>query len=141
MIFYLVPATADKPAVLMPTQGAAFTESRLRGLKIQSRDMKHDVPTNQKGLQAYINGMLAKEHGLMDEPLPTLSEFAPERAAPDPAIAEERRQQDTMLMRQAYTALDIEEFILTKASIAQVGQIFSCIGSRFAELVKGAPQS
>ncbi len=44
-------------------------------------------------------------------------------------------------VQTAWTATEIEDFLLNKASVAQVENIFSCLGNRFAEMVKSCSSS
>jgi hypothetical protein len=56
----------------------------------------------------------------------TLRQPAPAPAAPAAAVA----------TQTSWTATQIEDFILNEASINQVANIHSCLGTRFAELIK-----
>jgi hypothetical protein len=140
MIFYLIPATTDRPAQLAPKGDDAKAEAKARGLKLKPADMLHDVPTDKAGLQAYINAMLVTQHNMnldleaaTEAPLQTV-EYQPINMASVASEVARRRE----ALATTFEATDIEEFILSRASIAQACNIFQCLGTRFAELVKGA---
>lgn len=140
MIFYKIPATADQHAKLEPTQDAARAECKARGLRFNAGEMQHDVPTDKAGLQAYINAMLVTQHNMnldleaaTEAPLQTV-EYQPINMASVASEVARRRE----ALATTFEATDIEEFILSRASIAQACNIFQCLGTRFAELVKGA---
>jgi hypothetical protein len=132
MIFYLIPATADKPATLAPTQAEANTEAKARGLKVRAPDMQHDVPTSKPDLMAYINAMLVTQRNLHAD-VEAATE-TPAVEAPPPVEEAGPRQR---LLTSGNEADEIEGFILERASVAQVEQIMARLGTRFAELVKG----
>lgn len=94
-----------------------------------------DVPTLTKdGMIEWLN---AREAAPQPLDLRTLEDFRePVEAAPAPALRPAPRHR-TEEAERAWTAAEIEGFILERASIAQIGNIFQCLGSRFGELVKG----
>jgi hypothetical protein len=87
------------------------------------------VPTDKDGLIAYLNdraeGPAPIELEPGDEPLATAPEVKAAPAA-NPAL------------RTSWTAHEIESFLLHEASVAQCENLFACLGTRFAELRKGA---
>lgn len=66
---------------------------------------------------------------------PTVVETDPLRQAEQRAVDEAKAT--TVLRAQAYTATDIEDFILNRATVDQTANILSCLGTRFKELVNG----
>lgn len=85
---------------------------------------QEEVPTDKAGLLAYLNGMV-------DEHRATQS--LPAVPATDRAATSELRSNEPT---GAFTASQIEEFILDRASVGEVEAIFACLGTRFAELRK-----
>lgn len=113
------------------TQG----DARARSKQLGAPWHECDVPTDKPGLLAFlerrnvpggeideIERRVAHDDPLEREPMD----------APPAAPAEPPRQ----LQQDSYTATDIEDFILNRASVAQASNIMACLGSRFAELVK-----
>ena len=85
-----------------------------------------EVPTDKAGLIDYLNDQLP----VADEP--SFDNVVP---LPPPIL----READPKLVdagKRIRTADAIEDFILNEATVAQVENIFSTIGARFAELVK-----
>ena len=102
--------------------------------------MLEEVPTDKEGLIEYLN---ANRHlHELECPEPNIHAKAPESLVqhdePDPAPEQARPEPKpaVALVRSSYEATDIEDFILNRASIDQVGNILSRIGTRFAELIK-----
>jgi hypothetical protein len=60
MIFYLIPGTDEQPSRLEPKQDLARAECKARGIRFKAEEMKHDVPTEKDGLQAYVNDLLER---------------------------------------------------------------------------------
>jgi len=84
-----------------------------------------EVPTDKAGLIDYLNDQLPAppEFAEVDDPAPP----------PPPTPSH-----DVIAAKvSAFKTDEIVEFILDIASVSQVERIFACIGTRFAELVKG----
>lgn len=80
----------------------------------------------RQGMATFINANeLEVSQGVASGPIDEL-EQAEMRAV---------REATTMSVNQqrAWEATDIEDFILNRASVAQVANIFSCLGTRFKE--------
>jgi hypothetical protein len=131
MIFYKVEP-ADGP-YLVATQVEAKREAR----EHKCTWSQVDVPTDKAGLMAFINEMLI-DTLTADEDIDT-SDEGPEESPyggmrqpkAEPALAAPYgKQQDS------WTTTEIEDFILNRASINQVSNIFARLGTRFAELAK-----
>ena len=78
-----------------------------------------EVPTDKLGLLAYLNAMVTRDE-LDNPPVDT----QPQPSAP--LVHVHTRVEN-------YTADDIVEFLLDRASVAHVERIFAAIGTRFAE--------
>lgn len=87
-----------------------------------------EVPTSdgREALADYLNGLL-----LDFAPAPAFAE-AEMPTPPVAQVAETIREGQ----EAAYTARDIEDFILNRASVNQAANILSCLGTVFAETVK-----
>lgn len=81
-----------------------------------------DIPTDTAGLCAWLNDREDSKYNPEPEPLTLSPDLGPPRY-PDPKPDYTRD----------FTATEIEDFILNRASVAQVGNIFECLGTRFAE--------
>jgi hypothetical protein len=91
---------------------------------------KIDVPTDTAGLVDYLNELTANvppQDALEFEPAP------PPTRGPDPELV----KIGETLRQTSWTTDSIVDFILDGATVSQVERLFSCIGTRFAELVKG----
>jgi hypothetical protein len=98
-----------------------------------------DVPTLTKdSMIEWLNAREAKDPPL---DLRTFEDFTPvdlpPLAPPTLSAAPPKAVARTELAERAWTATEIEAFILERASVAQIGNIFECLGTRFGELAKG----
>lgn len=97
-----------------------------------------EVPADKAGLIDYLNGMVEEARANADsrledrEIVPTGSTFdtPPPKAAPVLAITPDTRRQ--------WDGESIVEFLLDRATVAQVENVFAVIGTRFAEARKAA---
>jgi hypothetical protein len=80
-------------------------------------------------LQGIINS-LKHDAAINDTPAPS-AEPTPVAALPEPP-----QQVPAVPVQSSWTATQIEDFILNDATVAQVENIYSCLGNRFAELAK-----
>lgn len=88
------------------------------------------VPTDKDGLLAYLNDRPAGPPQAAAEEL---------EAAPAPIVAQAPPPRaERPAQRLSWTAHEIESFVLHEASVAQVENIFACLGTRFAEQAKRA---
>ena len=100
----------------------------------QSRKAERvDIPSGFAELADWLNINARAPESLVEsvEDIPEADEAFFEKAT-----LREPEKPSVALMRSSYEATDIEDFILNRASIDQVGNILSRIGTRFAELIK-----
>ena len=93
-----------------------------------------EVPTDKAGLIEYLNGLRWSQQAQAIEDM-----VAPEITNADPSIAMEKKEPKTVDQERAWTATEIEDFILSRASVNETSNIMSRLAVRFAELVKGRP--
>lgn len=97
---------------------------------------RREVPTDTAGLCAFLNNLFADvgEPGCPEEvapfdqllDAPAVVELPIHR----PVMVEEKQAER---IQNQFTTSEIEDFILNRATVAQVGNIFECLGARFAE--------
>lgn len=116
MIFYEVE-DGSNGHYLVGTQADAKREARER----KCTWAQVDIPTDKTGLMAYINQLRTGQKILDEHPM---------IAAPSPR---------EVIMSATPVELDevtnVEDFILNRATVAQVENIFACLGTRFKEMV------
>jgi hypothetical protein len=108
------------------TQADAKTAARQAGCSYE----QVEVPTDKPGLLCFLNvrvGTPATDTPPNDDP--------PEdrRKAEAAGLVPLRPVNQS---QESLTASEIEDFILNRASVAQVENIFSCLGTRLAELAR-----
>jgi hypothetical protein len=130
VIFY-TPTDTEGRTVLCGTQADA---------RLINKDFEQiDIPIDKTGLMAFVQKALDTAWTLRKE----LDEL-PLASAPEPkgepllktlidVPAGKTLQQST---QTSWDATQIEDFILHRASVAQVENIFSCLGNKFAEIAK-----
>lgn len=97
-----------------------------------------EVPTDKQGLLDWLNSNTVIEGKAGNEDVQPDAEPDVLRAAEQRAIAartEEQQRRDELVNHQ-WTVTEIESFILDHASVSEVGNLFSCLGSRFKELAR-----
>jgi hypothetical protein len=121
MIFYRVNST---PLRIVGTQVDARREAREAKVDWEQTD----VPTDKAGLMEFVNELLARMAPVQATLIDPMGEKEP---VPTNVIVSPNLQRD-------FTADEIENFILDRATVAQVENIFSCLGTRFAEKRRAA---
>lgn len=120
--------------------------------KRAARDLKcdwepHDVPTDKEGLMEYLNSHDCSAESvttLVGEPIDTsdIAEadeaFFEKAELVEPTSRREEASFGSSQLGGSYEATDIEEFILDRASVRQVENIFMCLGARFKELANAS---
>jgi hypothetical protein len=130
MIFYEVLGTSAAPRCLVGTQVDAKRLAKERGTSWE----QVNVPIDKDGLMAYINELKAGINAEMHRE-PTRDEIINSNTPEMQAKARELMAPKPLDETGPITA-QIEEFILDRASVAQVERIFSALGTRFAEGMK-----
>lgn len=141
MIFY-TPQNSEGRTILCTTQADSDA--------IQKNAPKVDIPVDKNGLKSYIQDALDLIHSLqatqptLDAPAEPVEALEPDKIkdadgwkkqADDyqrPANLDQAKS--VLAVNLSYEAMQIEDFILNHASVAQVENLFSCLGNRFAEL-------
>lgn len=108
-----------------------------------------DIPVDKHGLQAFVQESLNAifECNRQITVLKGMANGMPADAEPDTSDQQDDEAVEpakppvdaTLSTRQrlnnvSYEATEIEDFLLNRASVAQVENIFGCLGNRFAEL-------
>jgi hypothetical protein len=86
-------------------------------------------PTSKEELRAFVNTRFQEEHNLRC--FVTTEERDPIDTPDRESWAEAQGETGP-----TFTAAQIEEFILDRATVAEAGNILECLGTRFAELAK-----
>jgi hypothetical protein len=89
-----------------------------------------EVPTDKAGLIDYLNGMVDEARGACAQAVPKASP-----SPPPPPIMAATVTRDT---QRQWDGESIIDFLLDRASVAQVENVFAAIGTRFAEARKAA---
>lgn len=126
-----------------------ITSSQDKARAINTNFNDFEVPVDKAGLMAFAQDALDNIHLLRGQLKETEAHLNEKILVPrEPVITEEEPTtllQDIiavpvgkkLLQQTSWTATQIEDFILNHASVAQVENLFSCLGNRFAELAKG----
>lgn len=118
--YYVKAAPADRR--WQKTQADAKAQARESSGEFKPRE----VPTDAHGLGTFLNAM--EFHLIRSQ----------EREQPPPVVTTEP---PSPIVSRAWEATDIADFILSRATVAQVESIFSCVGTRFKELANAAAKS
>lgn len=115
-----------------PTQDdakAAAREARVGGGEAAGF-AKVDVPTTEgrDALCEFLNNL--------EDAARLAAGAEPEAALPTPQPVEAPAPSPAVDQQAVWTATDIEDFILNRATVNQASNIMSCLGTRFAELIK-----
>lgn len=116
MIFYRINST---PPQIVGTQDDA--RSAAREAKVDWEQI--DIPTDKAGLMAYVNELIYQGAS---------SDRAAE-AALNAVIDIPRPEAAVHQSQESFTASEIEDFLLNRATLPQCENIFACLGTRFAE--------
>lgn len=110
-----------------------------------------EVPTDKEGLLCFLNchrvdGMCSDAKAMMPDTATITAGFAEAMGGPLATDTEIERQRDHQAYQPdpekvarseaAFTATQMEDFILHRATVAQVENLFACLGNRFAEARK-----
>ena len=123
-----------------PSGRKVLSSTQEEARSVNKRFDKIDIPTDQKGLQKLVQDSFDAIFQLNSRIRELEAQPAPASADPAPlaTLAKPERQPVAGSEPTTITMMDIENFILNQASVAQCEGIFSRLGTRFAELVKEA---
>jgi hypothetical protein len=117
------------------TQAEAKRIAKLEGLEMEPVD----IPTAQQELIYFLNDLAAEQRslgrlvGLKEAPSPDELKAAEQLRSSYPA--------STVAQIRDFTADEIQDFILNRATVAQTENIFACLGTRFAETLPRKPRA
>jgi hypothetical protein len=92
-----------------------------------------EIPTDQQGLIIFLNDLAAEQRSLGRLTGQRLAENAERISASAPVPLNIAANHQVGQSQEAFTATEIEDFILNRATVAQVENIFAVLGTRFAE--------